>query len=141
MCEIFWTTPMWSATLVGFFYLFLSVVTNMKRRVTITQEIEVPSFKGLPLVGDVELLDHARHCVSLNYNGGMDKIFVNTRPADLGEEWFRPNDKGSLSLFGVNCAGNVIFGMSLFEGDPKSADLEREPHYFIRATNEARHYL
>jgi hypothetical protein len=91
--------------------------------------------KTLPLVGDTQLLKEASHVLVTNWDGDATRVFVGKTPADMHESWFNPNDKGSLSVFGLNMGGQVIFGMARYRGDSRADnELEREDHFFIKAT-------
>ena len=121
-------------------------MATVTRTVTRQVEVEVPLFKGLPLVGNTgfgveRLLEQAIHCIATNWEGEAQKVFVSRKPADLDPSWFQPNDKSTLSVYGVNAKGDVIFGMACFEADPRAEnELEREPHYFIEATNHTKRW-
>lgn len=117
--------------------------------VTKQVEVQVPMFApsrskavtgkkpDLPLVGDTQLLDKAEHCLVTNWDGDAQQVFVNVKPSRLDESWFEPNDKGSLSVFGLNNAGQVIFGMARYDGDPRSEnEIENGAHYYIKATSK-----
>lgn len=117
-------------------------MATLKRTVTRQVEIEVPTFMDLPLVGDSHLFQLAVHCVLTNWEGDVSKVLVNKTPNDLNHDDFMPNDKGTFSVWGVNSAGNVIFGMARYDADPKAEDeLEREPHYYIKAANSTKRFL
>tara|TARA_Y100000034_G_C6902213_1_gene417527 strand:+ start:2864 stop:3268 length:405 start_codon:yes stop_codon:yes gene_type:complete len=130
------------------------MTTTATRFVTRQVEVEVPMFtpkgmstefeKTLPLVGDTQIrpmsqiTERAVHCLVTNWDGDAERVFVNTKPHQLDQSWFTPNDKGSLSVFGLDAEGKVIFGMARYKGDPRAEDaLDREDHYFIKTTNKA----
>lgn len=124
-------------------------MSTTTRTVTRPVQIQVPTFKPktpfdgktLPLLGDTQLLKEASHVLITNWEGDATRVFLNKKPEDMHESWFEPNDKGSLSVFGLNMGGQVIFGMAQYKGDKRAEnELERENHYFIKAMNKASRY-
>lgn len=120
---------------------------TVKRTVTRKVEIEVPTFKpvnvtkAIPILGDTQLIEQACHCLVTTWDGDAQKVFIDKAPKDMEVNFFMPNDNGAFSVFGLNRHGGVIFGMARYDGDVHSKnELEREPHYCVKAMNKADRY-
>jgi hypothetical protein len=103
----------------------------------------------LPLMGDTcgvvegvdKMLSRAVHCLVLTWEGDVEQLFTNTKPEELNSSWFTPNDKGTLSVYGVDKKGMVIFGMARYEGHLNSENkIEQSDHYFIKRMSKTNRF-
>jgi len=72
---------------------------------------------NLEVVGDVHLLEQCHGCLSLNWQGNVERVLTptttNTFNVPPGKRWYEPIDKGGIPLYGFNKSGNVICCMVL----------------------------
>lgn len=64
----------------------------------------------LEVVGDAHLLEQCHGCLSLNWEGDVERVLFKV-PSDKG--WYECIDKGGIPLYGFNESGNVICCMVL----------------------------
>jgi len=66
-------------------------------------------YNGMPVIGSPDLLQKAVQLLSCNYEGKVQQV-LNYGFDKVHMSFLEPGDKGTLSLFGVDQEGNVIFG-------------------------------